>query len=44
MLVDGVSLVVNYRSTFDTTVTEKGIDGLITMLVEKNAAVQGGAQ
>jgi phospholipid transport system substrate-binding protein len=44
VLVDGVSLVVNYRSTFDTTVTEKGIDGLITMLVEKNAAAQGGAQ
>lgn len=44
VLVDGVSLVVNYRSQFDATVTEKGIDGLVAMLAEKNAAAQGGAQ
>lgn len=44
VLVDGVSLVVNYRSQFDQTVSQKGIDGLVAMLEEKNAAAQGGAQ
>jgi phospholipid transport system substrate-binding protein len=43
VLVDGVSLVINYRSQFDATVAEKGIDGLVAMLEEKNAAARAGA-
>ncbi len=43
VLVDGVSLVINYRSLFDSTVAEKGIDGLVSLLEEKNAAARNGA-
>ena len=43
VLVDGVSLVINYRSLFDSTVSEKGIDGLVALLEEKNAAARNGA-
>ncbi len=43
VLVDGVSLVINYRSMFDSTVAEKGIDGLVALLEEKNAAARSGA-
>lgn len=43
VLVDGVSLVINYRSSFDATVSEKGIDGLVALLEEKNAAARNGA-
>lgn len=43
VLVDGVSLVINYRSLFDSTVAEKGIDGLVALLEEKNAAARNGA-
>lgn len=43
VLVDGVSLVINYRSLFDSTVAEKGIDGLVGLLEEKNAAARNGA-
>lgn len=40
--VAGVSLVTNYRSTFNTTVSEQGIDGLIRVLAEKNrSSAQG---
>ena len=42
VLVDGVSLVINYRSLFDSTVAEKGIDGLVALLEEKNAAARSG--
>jgi phospholipid transport system substrate-binding protein len=42
VLVDGVSLVINYRSLFDSTVSEKGIDGLVSLLEEKNAAARNG--
>ncbi|MEQ8233956.1 MAG: ABC transporter substrate-binding protein [Gammaproteobacteria bacterium] len=38
VLVDGVSLVVNYRSLFGSTVDRSGIDGLIRLLRDKNAA------
>jgi phospholipid transport system substrate-binding protein len=38
VLVGGVSLVVNYRSLFSTTVERSGIDGLVSLLREKNAA------
>lgn len=37
VLVDGVSLVVNYRNQFGATVQKSGIDGLIAVLREKNA-------
>lgn len=43
VLVDGVSLVINYRSMFDSTVAEKGLDGLVALLEEKNAAARAGA-
>lgn len=34
--VDGVSLVMTYRSTFNEQIAQSGIDGLIKTLVEKN--------
>lgn len=36
--VAGVSLVTNYRGTFNNQVRNGGVDGLITALVEKNAS------
>ena len=42
VLVDGVSLVINYRTMFDTTVEQKGIDGLVSLLEEKNVAARNG--
>ena len=43
VLVDGVSLVINYRSMFDSTVEQNGIDGLVSLLEEKNSAARNGA-
>ena len=42
--VEGVSLVMTYRSEFDAIVKQEGIDGLIKRLASKNipAAVGGG--
>ncbi len=37
VLIDGVSLVTNYRSSFATEIKTAGIDGLIKSLVERNA-------
>jgi len=34
--VDGISLVTNYRDTFNTTIASSGVDGLIQMLADKN--------
>jgi phospholipid transport system substrate-binding protein len=44
IVVDGVSLVLTYRSEFDAIVKQKGIDGLIQALEKKNipAAAVGG--
>lgn len=42
VLVDGVSLVINYRSMFDSTIEQKGIDGLVSVLEEKNTAARNG--
>ncbi|TCV83705.1 MlaC/ttg2D family ABC transporter substrate-binding protein [Sulfurirhabdus autotrophica] len=42
--VDGVSLVINYRSSFSSEVRQSGIDGLIKTLVEKNQSASGGSQ
>lgn len=36
VIVDGVSLVANYRSSFGAEIGRGGIDGLITTLAEKN--------
>ena len=38
LTVDGVSLVTTYRGTFTDQVQQSGIDGLIKMLADKNAA------
>lgn len=38
LTVEGVSLVTTYRGTFSEKVAQSGIDGLIRMLEEKNAA------
>ena len=38
LVVEGVSLVTSYRSTFSEQIQKGGIDGLIKTLVEKNKA------
>lgn len=38
VVVDNVSLVRNYRGSFDSEIRQSGIDGLIKTLVEKNQA------
>lgn len=40
--VGGVSLVTNYRSTFDNQISQSGVDGLIKTLAEKNRAGETG--
>jgi len=35
--IEGVSMVVSYRGTFASEIKEKGIDGLIKALSDKNA-------
>lgn len=37
VLIDGVSLVTNYRSSFNAEIQKNGIDGLIKSLSERNA-------
>lgn len=37
VLIDGVSLVTNYRSSFATEIQKSGIDGLIKSLSERNS-------
>jgi phospholipid transport system substrate-binding protein len=37
VLIDGVSLVTNYRSSFNTEIKSNGVDGLIKSLTERNA-------
>jgi phospholipid transport system substrate-binding protein len=34
--VEGISLVLTYRSEFDQVVKQEGIDGLLKRLAEKN--------
>ena len=46
IVVEGISLVLTYRSEFDSVVKQEGIDGLIKRLAQKNvppAAVGGSA-
>ncbi len=38
ILIDGVSLVSNYRASFAREIARKGLDGLIDTLAEKNRA------
>jgi phospholipid transport system substrate-binding protein len=40
--VAGVSLVINYRSSFGDEITAKGIDGLIASLEAKNKSLEAG--
>jgi len=42
IVVDGVSLVTTYRSSFASQVQQNGIDGLIDSLRKKNAANESG--
>lgn len=42
--IEGVSLVENYRSTFNTEIQRSGIDGLIKVLAERNRALGAQAQ
>ena len=37
VLIDGVSLVTNYRSSFNSEIQKSSIDGLIKSLTERNA-------
>jgi len=41
--VEGVSLVLTYRSEFDAVVKQQGIDGLLKRLAEKNTPANIGA-
>ena len=38
--VEGVSLVENYRNTFNTEIQKNGVDGLIKSLADKNRSAQ----
>ena len=42
VIVAGVSLVTNYRDTFRQEVSNKGIDGLIAMLADRNRQLEAG--
>ena len=37
--IEGISLVENYRNTFNTEIQKNGVDGLIKSLADKNAQV-----
>jgi phospholipid transport system substrate-binding protein len=39
--IEGISLVENYRSTFNTEVQRSGVDGLIKALADKNKSLAG---
>lgn len=41
VIVDGVSMVTNYRSTFASQVRRGGVDGLINTLIAHNAKLKG---
>jgi phospholipid transport system substrate-binding protein len=40
VVVDGVSLVTNYRETFNTEIHNAGVDGLIKALARKNRSLE----
>jgi phospholipid transport system substrate-binding protein len=37
VVIEGVSMVISYRGTFDAEIRKNGIDGLIKMMADKNA-------
>jgi len=37
IVVDGVSLIINYRSSFQQTIRQQGLDALIRQLSERRA-------
>lgn len=41
--IDGVSLVINYRSSFANTIRQSGIDGLISMMEAKSRSLEKNA-
>jgi len=41
VVIDGVSMVTNYRSTFSNQVRRSGIDGLIKQLAKRNEQLRG---
>ncbi len=43
IVVEGVSLVMTYRSEFDAVVKQEGIDGLIKRMAQKNAPAAVGS-
>lgn len=40
MKIEGISLVENYRNTFNTETQKNGVDGLIATLADKNRSTQ----
>ncbi len=44
VIVAGISLVTNYRSTFNNEINRSGIDGLIKTLMDKNEKLESGAE
>lgn len=42
VIIDGVSLVINYRSSFSSEIRQSGIDGLIDKLRKRNKDDSGG--
>jgi phospholipid transport system substrate-binding protein len=42
--IEGISLVENYRNTFNSEIQKHGVDGLIKSLVEKNRSNAQAAQ
>jgi phospholipid transport system substrate-binding protein len=42
VLVEGISLVTNYRSSFAAIIQQQGMDGLIRRLAEKNRVLAHG--
>lgn len=41
VVIDGISLVSNYRSTFASAVRQRGVDGLIQQLADRNSELRG---
>jgi phospholipid transport system substrate-binding protein len=37
--IEGVSLIANYRNTFNSEIQRNGVDGLIKALQEKNKVI-----
>jgi phospholipid transport system substrate-binding protein len=44
MKIEGISLIENYRNTFNTEVQKNGVDGLIKTLADKNRSNAQGTQ